>query len=209
MIAFCSVAFGEQYIKQQERLQESIIKTQGKAGHYQYTNEMPPGAKPFLESLYGFKVHAVKNALNMGFKKIIWCDTASILQKPVDYYFTLGLPIIAAKDDSSLWGTTCDFALEYFGNLNTEDKHLVGGSFYVFDFNHPDCEKMFNRWAQAEADGIFGSQEQMSTGKANRHRHDESCMALTLYEFGYKPMPVDIMKYNIGEESIVIKNHFK
>jgi hypothetical protein len=205
---FLSVAFGERYIEQQNRLDVSISAIYPDA-HMWWVNQYPIRSKPHLDSLYGFKVHAVQWALNKGHKKIIWLDTACILQQPVDYWFNHNQPVLAAKDDNALSKCIGDKALKYYSNPDIIGMHLVGGSVYVFDFSHIDCQKIFDHWAKAEADGIFGSQQEQASGKINGHRHDESCMSMALYQNGYEPMPCDLMKYNEGPNSIIIKNHFK
>lgn len=208
-LIFLSVAFGERYIEQQMRLNDSIQAIYPGVKHSCWVNVCPSGSRPHRESLYGFKVHAVKWALDQGYKKIIWLDTACILQQPIDYWFTLNQPVLAAKDDNALSKCIGDKALKYYGDPDIGGMHLVGGSVFVFDFNHPDCHKIFDHWVKAEADGIFGSQKEQSTGKINRHRNDESCMSMALYQNGYEPMACDVMKYNQDETSIVRKFHFK
>lgn len=208
-LIFLSVAFGVQYIEQQTRLRKSIYYTEETAARKFWVNEYPSGSKTHKESLYGFKVHAIRHALERGFRRIIWLDTACILQQPVEYWFTLNQPVLAARDDNTLDKCIGDKALKYYGNPDIEGMHLVGGSVFVFNFNHPDCHKIFDHWAKAEADGIFGSQQEQASGKINRHRNDESCMSMTLYQNGYEPTPCDVMRYNQDETSIVIKRHFK
>lgn len=208
-ICIICVAFGPRYIEQQMRLVSSIRTICPDVPMFMWTDVLPEGSKPFRESLYGFKVHAVNAALKRGYKKIIFLDPACIVMKSVDYYFTLGLPIVAAKDDNLLINHIGKKARIYFNSPNITGWHLVGGSLYAFDFNHPDCQKIFNCWAAAEANGIFGSQQEQASGQINKHRNDESCMAMALYANGYEPLPLDICKYSNGDDSIIIKKHFK
>lgn len=203
---FLSVAFGERYIEQQDRLHNSILNYYPSDYHQPWTNVYPAKSKLHYESLYGFKAHAIRWALNRGYKRIIWLDTACILQQPVDYWFTLNQPILVAKDDNKLKGLVSDKALNHFGHEQCpEHLHLVGGSLYVFDFNHPDCEKIFNTWAQAEQAGMFGAAGE----KLGGHRHDEAVLSLVLDAHGYEPVTCEELKYNSGPESIIIKDHFK
>lgn len=208
-IIFLSVAFGPKYIEQQYRLTESILNIYPDPKITFWFDGYPVDSKTHQESLYGFKPHAIQLALRQGFKKIIWLDTACILQQPVDYWFDLNLPVLAAKDDNALSKCIGDKALKYYGNPDITGMHLVGGSVYVFNFDHPDCQKIFDHWAKAESDGVFGSQQEQASGKINRHRHDEACMSMALYQNGYEPIPCDVMKYNQGSDSILIKDHFK
>jgi hypothetical protein len=210
-ICFLSVAFGERYIEQQTKLHQSLQAIHPDAKHFAWTDTYPPGSQLHKDSLYGFKPHAVQYALDQGYKRIIWVDTAIVLQHPVDYYWSLTekYGVLAAKDDNALSKCIGQKALDYFGNPNLEGVHLVGGSLYVFDFNIPLCHRIFNRWLFAEEAGIFGSQQELSSGKINGHRHDESCMAMSLYKSGSQPVSCDVLMYNQGENSIVIKKHFK
>lgn len=206
---FLSVAFGPRYIEQQTRLHQSILQHYSSDHHICWTDAMPPGAKSHKESLYGFKVHAVQFAIDKGYKRIIWLDPACILQHKVDYWFKLNLPVIAVKDDNKLNRMIGQKALNYYGNPDITDWHLVGGSLYVFDFDNPETDSIFDQWYLAERDGIFGSQFELSSEQINGHRMDESCMAVTLYTHGIEPVGHDVAKYNQNEDSIIIKKHFK
>lgn len=208
--AFLSVAFGPRYVEQQQRLHQSILNFYPSSTHLYWTDCMPPGAREHKESLYGFKPHAVQHALDLGFKKIIWLDPACILVDKIDYYFELGIPVMAVRDDNKLSNYIGQSALMWYSLVSvSEDKHLVGGSIYVFDFTHPDCEPIFRMWYDAEIAGVFGSQKQQASGKINKHRNDESCMAMALYLNGYEPTPYDIARYDKVPNPIVKKEHFK
>lgn len=214
-ICFVSVVFGDKrYIDQQDRLLKSIDSIYPMTEEVQYlfwTNTLPPGAKHHRESLYGFKVYAVLEALHQGFKKIVWMDSACILQDKLDYYFEIikDYGVIAAKDDNLLKNHISDKALEYFGNPDTKGMHLIGGSLYIFNFSSMLCSDIFDQWKRAEADGIFGSQYESATGQINRSRHDESALAMSLYLNDSEPVPYDVCRYNNGPGSIVNKLHFK
>lgn len=207
---FLSVAFGPRYVEQQTRLHKSILNIYSSDHHIAWTDTLPPGSRPHHESLYGFKVHAVNYALSKGYNKIIWLDPACIVMKPVEYYFALGLPVIAAKDDNILSNHICNKALMWYSKASIPNSwHLVGGSLYVFDFTHKATRGIFDSWYHAEQNGIFGSQKEQASGKINKHRNDESCMAMSLYLHGYDPLPCDEAGYCSGPETIIDKKHFK
>lgn len=210
-VAFVSVAFGDQrYLDQLARLKESILKIYPDATIFAWQDEMPPGAKSHSQSLYGFKVHAVDYAIKQGFEKVIWIDPAMILQDKVDYYFGFTMsPVIAVKDDNLLNITIGIKALEYYGNPEIIDKHLVGGSLYVFDFKYPVAHDVFKHWYVSEQDGIFGSQKEAASEQINMHRYDESCMAIALMANNIAPVGHDVARYCQGPGSIWIKKHFK
>lgn len=214
-VAFACVAFGDKrYIEQQERLKHSILQIYPDAPLFFWTNEMPPGARPMGESLYGFKPHAVRAALNAGNRQIMFFDPAIILMKPIDFYQeqVKQYGVCCAQDDNKLSPFCDDRSLKHYGLSRDEirDWHLVGGSFYYFDFDLPLCESIFVRWFLAEGNGLFGSQKEQASGQLQGHRNDESMMAIALYTSGSKPMSGDV-RYNCENKEVCIleKKHFK
>ena len=208
-IAFLSVAFGDKrYKEQQERLIESINVHHPEAVGFHWTDELPIGSKPFLESLYGFKPHAVIHAINEGYDRIVFLDPACILLDRIDYLFELCYThgVVAVKDDNKL--PASNSALTHF-KLKREDienLHLVGGSVYAFNF--PWSDNVFKTWLDSERFGIFGSQYEAAREKLQGHRYDETCMALSLNRWGYQPVTPLEAKYNY-ETAAIIKKHFK
>lgn len=167
--AFVSVAFGDKrYIEQQQRLNHSIRQIYPDAPIYYWTDRMPPGSKSMNESLYGFKPWAVQAALDDGYYKIMFFDPAIVLTDNLDYYDSIvkDYGVLAAQDDNKLHRFCMDRAIEFFGWTRKDilDFHLVGGSFYYFDFSVPKCSQIFNSWKTAEERGYFGSQREQASG---------------------------------------------
>lgn len=214
-VAYCSVAFGDKrYIEQQQRLKHSILQIYPNAPLFFWTNEMPPGARSMSESLYGFKPHAVRAVLIAGYKQIVFFDPACILIKPIDHYQNIveDYGVLAVQDDNKLSSFCYDRALNRY-NLSRndiKDWHLVGGSFYYFDFNIDLCMRIFNKWLVAEQNGLFGSQKEQASEQLKGHRNDEAMMSLALYTSGSKPLSED-HRYNCENEEVAIirKFHFK
>lgn len=214
-VAFCAVAFGDKrYIEQQARLKHSILQIYPDAPLFFWTNEMPPGALSMSESLYGFKPWAVENAKQSGYKKIMFFDPAIILMKPIDFYQEQveKYGVCCARDDNKLGPFVYDKALDFFGvsREDIKDWHLVGGSFYYFDFDYLRCRAIFRKWIEAEDKGLFGSQKEQASGQLHGHRNDEAIMALALYTTGSTPMHEDV-RYNCENKELCIldKKHFK
>jgi hypothetical protein len=209
-IAFCSVVEsvndnGKKYRDQQIRMAQSITNSyEGlpEPSIMLWHNSLPDRARPFLDSLYGFKPHAIGQCLNAGFKKIVWMDSAMILHRPIQ----IDLPFVAIKDSSQLQAS--DYALEWFGlkREQIQGLNLVGGSFYYFDFEYMATNNLFQRWRQAELSGCFGSQHEESFAGLQGHRHDETCMRLCMLENDILPAPGNEVGYN-GE--VMTKDHFK
>lgn len=220
-VCFVSVAFGFEYLKQMDRLRKSILAIYPDANLLFYHDELPPGSKPFLDSLYGFKPHAIQAARDKGYERIIWLDPAMILMDNVSELISLD-GVIAVKDDSVLHNVVSDDCYRYFRNPHAWDDikmfkdfveynhwHLVGGSLYYFNFYTPITEKIFNKWLQAEKDGIFGSQWDAASDKLQGHRYDEAVMALCLYTHGITPVAPDYVRYCCTDKPMFIKKHFK
>lgn len=212
-IAFCCVAFGEAYVEQQKRLRESILNVYPNSKLFFWTDELPEGSKSFYDSMYGFKVHAIQEAKDYGYKKVVFFDPACILQKPFPYTdeFIKRYGVLAAKDDTMLVKVVSDKCLEYF-KTNRESligHHSVGGSFYYFDFNQAKARLIFEKWKEAEENNIFGSQQEAASEQLQGHVYDEACMALCLYQNDSEPIGVDELSYNQNEDDVIIKKHFK
>lgn len=209
-IAICTVAFGPDYKGQQWRMIASLHHVFANYKLFRWTDEYPPASPTFDKSLYGFKVYAISQALSEGYKKIVWLDTACIVYGPLDYLFADGMPpVVAVRDENKLLQTISDKALKYYGNPDISILNLVGGSMYAFDFDKPGCQEVFDHWAKAEADGIFGTQVEQISEQINKHRHDESCMAMALHMNSIDPVTPAKAMYCTGRESVIIKKHFK
>lgn len=206
-IAICTVAFGERYIEQQLRMTLSLPKG---LAIFKWTDSYPHYSSTFEQSLYGFKVHAVKEAFLKGYTKIIWIDTACIVHGSLDYLFEESMPpVVAVKDDNKLTDTISDKALLYYGNPDVSALNLVGGSLYAFNFNREKCIDVFDEWLESEKAGIFGSMQEQISEQINKHRHDESCMAMALHMNNILPITPAKARYCSGVDSAVTKHHFK
>ena len=210
-IGFVSVAFGDRrYLEQQDRLRHSILSIYEDASLYFWHDQLPPGSKSFSASLYGFKPHAVDFAKHRH-KKVVFFDPACILMDRLDYYDELAKQygVIAVQDDNKLSGFCYDKAIKWFGltRNNIQDWHLVGGSVYYFDFEQTITWNIFEKWSEAERNGLFGSQQDQASGKLHGHRSDEAIMSLALYTSGSKPLAEDT-RYRCNG-CIVDKKHFK
>lgn len=215
-IAVCSVAFGEQYLQQMERLRESILKIAPSTKLFFHAGTMPEGARPMEDSLYGFKPHAINEARKAGYKYIFWLDPAIIMQAHINPFYidrSEGgeYPVIAIEDTTHLADVCSQNAVKHFDIVRSWlcGKHLVGGSFLFFNFNNPITYDVFLMWLEAEQKGIFGTQQQEASEQLQGHRADETCLALALYKHKLKPMPYLHSRYNLDNNPILIKKHFK
>jgi hypothetical protein len=234
-IAFCSFAFGHGYYDTQQRLKESILKIYPDAPLFFYSDSRrnqvgdnslgdepgaaeraswdrsfkhtgpPPGARPFHQSMYGFKPYLIQAALDAGHKKVVFFDPSIILLQPLTCFETLVKDYgVLAFEDCGLTGAISNQCLAHFGLSRdwASDKILVAGSFYFFDFNLDLCQKIFSQWKASEQAGAFGSQSEASEGLIPGHRSDEAALSCCLYKNGSKPL-----SYQTEFSSVIVKKH--
>lgn len=222
-VIFTSYCFGNDYRKQQERLAYSIRGIYRDARlHFVHEMEVV-GKDKFQQSLYGFKVHMIKQCIEFGFKKIIYFDTAICLHKRVDQWFQLTQKhgFLAAIDNQMLSAVTSNNCLRYL-NLKREQVssyNLCGGSLYILDMDVTLCREIWNTWSQMEAVGLFGTQDDLSYDRLQSHRMDETCLGLSFMLHGVKPLTHNEIGYAYehpetkklvgSKDPIVIKRHFK
>lgn len=212
-IAVCAVAFGWKYTWRMGRFKETLENTNPDVKLFSWVDGMPDGARPFKDSMYGFKPWAIKIARDQGYKKIFWIDCTTVVQDKLDYYDQHTKAhggVLAVQDDNKLTGFCSDRALQYVGKERSylNDKHLVGGSLYYFDFSYPTCEKIFNDWMESEKQGLFGSMVEQCGERLQGHRSDETMMSLFLYKHKVKPFS-ESTRYNWEKGGIIQKMHFK
>lgn len=211
-LIFCSVAVDNPaYFTQMKRLKQHLLMIYGNPDLLFYQNTYPPGSKLFLDSLYGFKVHAIKEGKNKGYRRVVWLDTAMIPLQKIDFFFPAAERegVFTVKDSNPIKNVVSNRCLEYF-NLKKEylKFNLIGGSFYIFDFSTEKGNKIFEQWYEAEKAGIFGSQEEESSERLQGHRHDETVLSICQYFHNSKTCNHD--RYNNQADDVIItKDHFK
>lgn len=209
---FVNVSFREPYVSTQNRLRDSILAIYPDATLFFWTDEMPPGARLFQESLYGFKVHAIEYARKQGFNKVIWIDTCCILKNYIEPLFDAieYYGVYAIRDDEALVRRYVSKDAEEAMTAGIPPNlHLVGGSLYIFDFGIELSECVFNNWKEMEQNGLFGTQEMITNEKNDGiekcgHRMDETCLALSMSNYGKMPLLREMWMY----DKVIEKKHF-
>jgi hypothetical protein len=221
-----NVATGEFYCKMQERLIESLyicidgIKTyyaDGKvSSSARVTNEkgidlitwndcLPHASRPHSESPYGFKVHAIKKAYEMGYTSILWIDSPAYAVKedisPIfDKIEKEGYYAMSHIDPLENW--VSESYLKAFG-INRDSLigfNLPSGSCYGFDLNNDNIWRLFCVIQSREKSGFFMS-EQISEGKW--HRHDEAVLAMALKDYEFPVFTFDPLFQSDSPECVI------
>ena len=188
MKTIVSLGIGGRYPKLLERLRESCLKY--KLPHILW-HTYPPGSRSHHISPYGFKVHAIMNAVQQGFKTIIWADSAAYLVKDPSSFFQLvkekGIVFLGRGDRLVQWVN--DRSLIYFGFKRNalEKEWLCSGTVFGFDFTHQVANDFLNELLAYEKNDWFKEDSQKPGNEFLSHRHDEAIMSLML------------MKYNIEQ----------
>ena len=212
-LAVCSLAFGERYSWRLGRLKETLQTTNPEVPLFLWNESLPPGAREFCDSMYGFKPHCVQTARDAGYNRVIFIDSTCVVLDDLHYYDQFSEEyqgVLAVRDDNKITGFCSDRALKYIHKTRewTQDIHLVGGSFYYFDFEKPICQQIFDWWMNTEKLGLFGSMAEQCSERLQGHRSDETMMSLALKLHGGKPYITDT-RYNWEKGGVILKQHFK
>jgi hypothetical protein len=231
-----NVATGNFYCKMQERLQKScsgsidLVHTVHSDSiglitsfdlRYSHNNGIdlllwkglfPIGSRSQETSPYGFKVHAIKSAYEMGYTSILWLDSpAYAIKKDISPIFEKiekeGYYAMSHIDPLENW--VGNEALSSFGYDREILKglNLPSGSCYGFRIDKPmptnwpleETELFWDLYFQ-EADGMFRSEK---IGEGKWHRHDESMLALNLLKRGLPVFTFDPLFQSDSSECII------
>lgn len=148
--------------------------------HKIWIDEYPPGSRSHHESLYGFKCHAIFNAMfEEYYDNVLWLDSACYLTSNPDIIFRKiereGLYLIHG-DDMLINYINAPVQSGYTPIYNTpsENSRLLSGSFIGVNYKHEDSNKWLSDWSANEALNGFGSAE----NDRSDWRHDESVGSL-------------------------------
>lgn len=200
-----SLGIGGIYPKLLERLRESCVKF---GAVHRLWNSYPPDARPHSESPYGFKLYAIRQALQEGFKTIVWADSAAYIVKNPNPFFQMvkdkGILFLGHGD--KLHRYVNDRSLDLFGFKRDDMKShwLVSGTVFGFDFTHKIANDFFEELIFYEKNNWFRVDGQKPKGDFLTHRHDEAIIGLMLVKYGIEDLNAyDYM--NGGGESVIFR----
>lgn len=218
-----NVATGDFYCKMQKRLMESLANSCDahlSMGDNRIINQyfttsygidlllwidcLPAGSRPHSESPYGFKVHAVKAAYEMGYTSILWLDSpAYAVKEDIS-------PIFDKIEKEGYYAMSHIDPLERFVGdrllqfYNIKRKDLVGlnlpsGSCYGFDMKSGIGSMISANMELTEVNGLF----QNEVGDSFVHRHDESVLAIYLKAKGFPVFTFDPLFQSDSPECVI------
>lgn len=219
-----NVATGEFYCKMQKRLQESFSKCVDKTvwignygvGHTDYSQEkgidlilwenlLPSQSRHHDISPYGFKVHAIKVAYEMGYTSILWLDSPAYAVKedisPIfDKIEKEGYYAMSHIDPLERF--VGDAALQFYNikRLDLIGLNLPSGSCYGFDMKGIGHRIVANL-ELTEINGLF--KDEVSEDGLIVHRHDEAILALYLKLLGKPVFTFDPLFQSDSPECVI------
>lgn len=230
--AIVNVATGEFYCKMQERLIESFRNSVDRAivmdaGVYldaeiydnskgidllYWKDRLPKGSRPHSESPYGFKVHAIKAAYEMGYTSILWLDSPAYAVKedisPIfdkiekeGYYIMSHIdPLENYVGDTALLAYNIDRA-------SLKGFNLPSGSCYGFRIDGPmPTDWPLNESTELFWDIYFQEQDGLFESEVNGnivHRHDEAVLALNIISRGLPIFTFDPLFQSDSPECVI------
>lgn len=188
-----SVAFRNPYVQHMDKLVEFIKNDAQPVDMLFFKDELPSKdgiikediVTHFQKSLYGFKPHAIQQAIEMGYEKIIWLDPSilptvslKVLIDALDEH-----PMVVRTGDAPITKMTNARVKKWFDvtDADLEGVKHIGGTIYCFNFNNLKTREVFDLWRLAEIEGMFGDQDEFMKGDCWA---DESAMVLSLHKIG-------------------------
>lgn len=164
---------------------------------------------------YGFKPAIIQEALEKGYKQIVWCDSTITMYKniqPLLEYAAINGICAFHNLGHDLNGWLTDLQQERLGFTNAE---LIAGikqimaCCIIFDFTHKVCIDVFDKWIEASKDGVsfqngYGSQRPGFVSS----RHDQSYLSGLLHIAGVKLQPYGKLVYRPHDTTFEYGNDF-
>jgi hypothetical protein len=185
--AIATVGVGASYPRGVARLLESL-NTVGYAGdrHY-WTDKLPAGSPPHLDTPYAFKLHALRPLARDGnYDVIFWLDASMWCLRDITPIFEHAL-----EHGATVWrcgfsvADWCDPAPLARLQLNREEAAkipLVAGGIVAIAPKHPLGAALLEGWWQYATDGVSFK------GPWTTHRHDMPSLSTLVHRLGIEPV---------------------
>ena len=128
---------------------------------------------------YQFKPFMVAEALEMGYRKIIWCDsTIRVHQNPNPLWALAAEHGIVAWDNEGhpLEKYIPDHQLEFLGIQSAKGLYQIMACCIMFDFDHPKTMPIFEKWIEGAKQNCFHHNESKNPHYISS-RHDQALLS--------------------------------
>lgn len=197
----CVVSFANSkgsYLKNLHRLGESLSNFTNPnfdGDFLGFVGESTCGAEPHEIVPYGFKIHAIKRAIEAGYQQILWLDSSVFAIKNIQPIFDRITETGFAFQDAGHWlgEWANDFTLEYFG-ISRDDAmalRMIGNAgFLGLDFTKEEPVEFFRRWHLSMQAGCFqgkwnnNDKTESQDERCRGARHDMSASSAIIHNMG-------------------------
>lgn len=194
------------YLKGQKRLQMTLAGYSNSDFLF-YTDENQFASPKHIDNPYAFKTYAIKNALDKGYKKILWLDASIYAIKDISPAWNIieneGYLMQEAGWFCGQWAN--DKCLEYFNITRDEAMTMPmygNAGLLGLNFENETAINFFELWHKSSQDGIFkGSWNNNNKTESNDtrclgHRHDMVAGSIIANKLKMRYIPSNqIMQY--------------
>ena len=149
---------------------------------------------------YQFKPVMIAEAYELGYRKIIWCDSTIRVMKNLDPLWQLAAEhgIVAWNNEGHpLHWYIPDHQLEFLNIEKYEEvkkMYQIMACCIVFDFDHPKTKPMFDKWIEGAFENCFHHNESNNPHYVSS-RHDQSLLSAIMNLNGVKVQPYGGLAY--------------
>ncbi len=140
---------------------------------------------------YQFKPYAIQEALEAGYKQILWCDsTIRLVANPFPLWQQCQKTGIMAWNNEGhpLKPWIAPHAEKIIG-INSFALEQIMACCIMFDFDNPITKIVFDEWIECSRNGAF-----LNKG-FNNHRHDQACLSAIMHKHKVPIQPYGALCY--------------
>ncbi len=199
-----SAGIGGWYPTGVKRLERSLVM-HGYAGDtLLWKDEYPPGSPSHNDNPYAFKIYSFLEAINKGYKVILWLDASFWNIKTPHELFDIiqEYGIFGFRTGYNCAQTCSDAALEWSGFTRDEAETLpeIATGAVGLNLDNPDGKKVFDLWKEGCDKGLFKSNrshdiKDSADPRFLHARQDQQIFSLAVHMCGLKFLYNDYVSY--------------
>lgn len=176
------------YHKGQDRLVNTMKQFGFNGEMHMFSDNNQFGSPTHKDNPYGFKIHAIKYALDRGTDIVWWMDSSIFPVKDIS-------PMLKIVEEKGYFFEQCgytaaqwtnDKTLNYFGLTRDEAEkiQLFSAGFMILDFRKELVREFFARFRNSYEAGMFigqwnnNNKTESQDSRCMGHRHDLSCASI-------------------------------
>ena len=136
---------------------------------------------------YQFKPYAVWEAYELGYKKILWCDsTIRLLNNPNQLWEKCSELGVLAWDNLGhpLAPYISDYSIKQLGSPDVSQMKQIMACCIMFDFDNPKTEAIVEDWIDGSLNNSFHPSTEGSTRSDYKgNKHDQAYLSALMYKY--------------------------